>query len=462
MVGRNAFWGALLGAMLASCDLEQLVQVQEVVTTTEGEDTVTQTVSDTSETTPDSTDTTPSSSPTSDTNTSTPPAPTGPWAPAARADFFTLVGESSTDVDVGALGLSAPYLESDTGAFSDESDSPAVLAGTLATTVPQESGLLLPQYVRHLGVLVVHDFTVPAGVTLRVHGDLPLVIAASGDIVIEGIIDAGAIDIGQDNLGGERWMQQGGPGGYDGSLPVNDNAFAHGPGAGVTLDDNAGSGAGYLNRGGSAHADAVPGGPAAWIASVFPLRGGAGGGVGANGNTSHGSGGGGGGALYLVAQGRIVIGKAGDAAGTSGLHAPGGGGDRSPGSDGRGAGGGAGGTLVLDAPEVTVYGTLAANGGGGSARGSHSCPPGCQGERGHFGSTAAMGGTAYDFATSSELGGDGGTGDILPRAGGHRAGGGGSAGRIHLRGETVTVDSGATLSPSLATAGAVVEKVDAP
>lgn len=379
------------------------------------------------------------------------------WWPAASAGFFDQLDTTSiADLDVGALGLASPQIDSDTGEFSDGGAGAAVPAAARFMRVPQAPGVMLSEYVRDLGVLVVRNFHLPAGITLRAVGELPLVIAATGRITIEGIVDVGA-----DALTSDLYQRLGGPGGYHGSRPNNDSDTADGPGAGATVDNHAGSGAGYLNPGGDGHAGASPGGPRAWLDALFPLRGGAGGSVGAAGNTAHGSGGGGGGALYLVAAQQIVIGQVGDPHGSSGLYAPGGGSERVPGSGGRGSGGGAGGTLVIDAPEVTVFGTLAANGGGGSARGSHGCPPECLGERGHFGATPAGGGVAYDFDTSGELGGEGGTGDILPQAGSLRAGGGGSAGRIHLRGETVTVDGGALLSPSVA-AGSVVELVAAP
>lgn len=191
-----------------------------------------------------------------------------------------------------------------------------------------------------------HNVT-QSGTTI-VTGTRPLVIVATGNVTIAGLLDASShlIGTGPD-------ADPSSCGGF-GAVPQS-SGNGGGGGAGGSFVSAGGAG-------GGGNGGAVPGGqPAAPIAASIVLRGGckgqSGGTGGAGGNGSPGSGGG---ALYLAAgtqlildAGRIAANGAGAIAGKS--------------RDG-GPGGGAGGMIVLDAPTIMMTSAdLSANGGGGAA-----------------------------------------------------------------------------------------------
>lgn len=364
------------------------------------------------------------------------PAPTAP--PVTFTPFNTLltalIREDAGTIDFATLALASPSIDTDTGLIDSPAlPTPTVPPGVTWTTQAQAPGSIDPAHVRDLGVLQVHDFTVPPGHTITIKGNQPLVIAASGTIRIEGVLDARPID------------DVPGPGGFFGSGNINSAVPADGPGA-ATLVSGAGGGGGYFHAGGGREDSAAVQGPAVGLSEPRPLIGGSGGYVGTGGNSGTGYGGAGGGAIYLLAQEAIVIGREGGDPALSGVNVGGGGGDSPFGGSHNGSGGGAGGTLVLNAPSVTVHGTLAANGGAGSDDYS-TAPSGLL-------SASAAAGTG---AGAPHRGGDGGTGDLLPGDGtGGKGAGGGSAGRIFVyASDTLDFATGSAISPSLASGGAV-------
>ena len=157
-----------------------------------------------------------------------------------------------------------------------------------------------------------------------------------------------------------------------------------GPGAGqLGASAKGGGGGGNGGAGGNGGNNGSSGGTINGDDAITMLVGGSGGGTaGSN------AGGAGGGALQLVSGTRITVsaginlGGCGGAAGTLALTAA--------------AGGGAGGTLLLEAPQISIGGTLAVNGGGGGgfnagADGALSRTPA---SGGNGGGTGAAGATA--------------------------------------------------------------------
>lgn len=403
-----------------------VVETRETVVEGEGTETVTSTTQSTV-----ATDSTTTTSP--ETSTSVPETAGSDLSPFASS-FAPLLRLDADSMDFGAMGVALPSLDTDSGLI----DSPALPAPTnfpevTWSSVPQDAGSFDPAHVRELGVLQVHDLIVPAGETLSITGERPLVIIASGTIRIEGILDAAA----------DKTLP--GSGGFAGSGTITSGNPALGPGA-ATLATGAGGGGGYLTRGGGQDGDTSMAGPAVALSTPMPLFGGSGGYVNSTGNTTSGAGGAGGGAVYLLAQEAIIIGVAAGDPAQSGIHVGGGGGDPSGGSSSRGAGGGSGGTIVLDAPQVTVHGTLAANGGSGSINRF------TDGRNANFSAVPAAG-----ITDGANTGGDGGAGDTPAGDGaGTHGSGGGSAGRIFVyASETLTWGAGSVVSPSIASGGAV-------
>lgn len=268
-----------------------------------------------------------------------------------------------------------------------------------------------------LGVLRVRSLQVDMAGSLTVRGPLPLVIVANNGIRVFGRISAAAQKASA----------------YGGGFPVSTSRGpGQGPGAGqlgVMGQFLPSSGAGHCGRGGRGAAPSgatgVEGGASYGQASLIPLLGGSSGGGG-------GEAGAGGGALQLVSALEIVI-------GSTGVIDAGGGGARNQSS-----GGGAGGALLLEAPSVSLQGTLAANGGAGSA-----AVGGAGGQDALASAVAAQG----ELGT---LGGQGSAGDG-PNGGdgmfmtsNNALGGGGGAGRIRINSTSGAAALTGTLSPSLA------------
>lgn len=224
-----------------------------------------------------------------------------------------------------------------------------------------------------LGVLSVKDLILPEGVEVQVVGHIPLAIAATGSVRIDGTLDVGAQGL------------EPGPGGFAGGAP---GFAAEGPCGGSVgqgtdacpqLCASGGGGGGHGGLGGAGGAvnygaeliggpviyEETPGGALCGSAFLIPLAGGAGGAGGTlieASEVSHpGPGGAGGGAIQISAALSIRIGAQGI------ITAPGEGGGEADAAGG--AGGGAGGAILLESPSVFLESSaiLAANGGGGGA-----------------------------------------------------------------------------------------------
>src|SRR5581483_224767 len=213
--------------------------------------------------------------------------------------------------------------------------------------------------VLQVGTLVISG--TPVGNSVNVRGSRALIIAASQNIQIDGILDGSGQKDASD-----------GPGAFGPRNGCNGMwSAANGTGAG-------GGGGGYASAGGNGGDSGDPlvtgaaGGNSANNANITSLVGGATGGGGAAPPSgvcsSVAQGGGGGGALQLSTLGSLTITNAmagitvGGAGGRPGLSG-------CPGNSG--AGGGSGGAILLESPSITVLnGMLRATGGGGGGAGS--------------------------------------------------------------------------------------------
>jgi hypothetical protein len=291
----------------------------------------------------------------------------------------------------------------------------------------------------------------PAGVTFAVAGNIA-VLSVGGwtvdkDVAVMGdkplaVIAAGAVDV-QAVIHAEASHDAAGPGGeLSGMGQGKGGSGTHHP----SSDDSGGGGAGFGAAGaqggtGGQEQGGAPGQP--YLSKVTDFAGGSGGGLGSGGGgcgNGMGQGGAGGGAVQISSAVSIHVGAMG------GVHAGGGGGRGGCGGAG-GGGGGSGGDVFLESRDLTVEGTLAANGGGGGGAGSAG--DGSDGTDGQLGLTVAMGG-----ASGGGFGGPGGAGatrtamPVKPAGNTNGGGGGGGLGRIWLRTGNVPANlNGATLSP---------------
>lgn len=282
------------------------------------------------------------------------------------------------------------------------------------TTIPQPSTVI--DGVRYLSV---QDVTMTSASQLRLVGQLPIVIAAWGSMMINGTIDAGS--------------HSGGGGGGNGPGHDPTECASNRPGDGMDASDvggGGGGGGGALGKGGDGGLGAKGG--AKVVAVPQTIRGGCTGGRSGNAGAqavapamadTNASGGKGGGALVLSARLSMTIDGDIASSGEGGAGSP-------MGARCGGGGGGSGGLIAIESPTVSVHGTVVAAGGGGGG----VAPTTAAGQKGRDGALlgAAGGipvtgcsGTGGAGSTSpSDDGGQGGTGTC----GG--AGGGGAAGWV--------------------------------
>lgn len=313
----------------------------------------------------------------------------------------------------------------DTGALTV--DGAALPTGVTFDSWTQPGGV-------ELAVLHVDSLTVPTGAEVRVTGSRALVVVAANDITIHGTL-----------LGGAR-RDVAGPGGA--APDLGDGRGSPGAHAG-TYRDSGGSGAGFAADGGIGGAGGTTCPPPATTVGTGVLYGdpqlailhaGSGGGTAFLASCGVRPAGAGGGAIQLTSSTRVVINGGVDVGGG------GGGGGRSLTSGncnmGAGSGGGSGGSIVLQAPNVTVAGTLTANGGAGGSsagdpNGDNQVPVehGVDGQDGGRSDVAAMPGPDVGFWSSA--GGAGGARNSPAGGGasnsdcdGNGGGGGGAVGRI--------------------------------
>lgn len=272
------------------------------------------------------------------------------------------------------------------------------------------------------------DFRIDAGVTLRVTGSRPLIIASRSTIAIAGTISINGIRAST----------------AAGSNPAS-LCTVTAPTAGISGAGGAGGGGGggFQSPGGAGGAGDSDTGPRAGGASgaavTVPtiVRGGCGGALGGSGGGGSASPGAGGGAIQLTAKSAITI--------AGSINAGGGGGNPGISVDGGGAGGGAGGYIGLEAPTVTITGGIAANGGGGGEGNNASVV--IAGADGAVSTSAALGGSSGVCGTAGGNGGAfglprGADVTIIDACGG--GGGGGGVGFILVWGQLV---ASGTVSP---------------
>lgn len=289
--------------------------------------------------------------------------------------------------------------------------------------------------------LHVTTLTVMSGATVEVRGDRPLVVVASGEILIEGVLD-GSANRGRPGPGGFT----GGNGPQGGSDGENQSTFL----------DSGGGGAGFGTAGakggdspcGMMCTSAI-GGDAGGVYGDPPqtwLHGGSGGGRGASQCSGDRVGGGGGGAIQLYSASSITVSVTGGIAVNGGGGA---GGEPCPMTATAGSGGGSGGSIFLQAPIVTTLGLLTANGGGGGG-GANGSGDGSPGQDGQFSTSAAAGGPGAGMGGAS--GGAGGVLGSAPTPGndafqGNAGGGGGAVGRVSVH-TRLNFTNGGVITPT--------------
>ncbi|MEM9489384.1 MAG: hypothetical protein AAGC55_09580 [Myxococcota bacterium] len=300
-------------------------------------------------------------------------------------------------------------------------------------------------------IVAVTDLDITAQGVLEVTGSRPLVIVASGEIAIQGVLYAGAQDA-QSGPGGDSQACQSRGAGSPGQTQTADGDMTAGTGGGGGGFGSSGGSGAQVPDGG----EVMPGGLDSGDDRLSPLRGGCSGGAGGQYNgAGDGAGGGAGGAVHLIAGDRLIVDDGGV------VTAPGGGGQGASGTQGGGGGGGSGGAIVLEASELDIRGAITANGGGGGEgrRGGSSSNAGDDGS--DDSADSAPGGA--DGANSGGDGGAGSAGDemardgqpgindtrLLSRRGGGGGGGGGGVGRIRIIAHDGELSrAAATISPA--------------
>jgi hypothetical protein len=307
-------------------------------------------------------------------------ASTGIAAPARATPTAPLVITSDGSAGDPFAGYSSAsfILNTDNGMVLEADNSGNYIGiKTLASSVVTQSD---GSQVR---VFNFTNFTVPLGDTVNVSGSLAAAIVASGNIQIDGTLNAGTFKLGN-GIGAAAGGFLGGVG-----APSDGAAGAGGGGGGIgTVAHITDPCCGYNQGSGGGGGGNVSSGQAGGAGTLFPggvngtggtggnamfnlnvLEGGAGGGAGAGGydccEAVYGNNGGqGGGALLLETPGNIMIGTNGMVAanGQNGLQGCGGQ------QNGGGGGGGAGGTVWFDANGTVINrGQIQAMGGAGGA-----------------------------------------------------------------------------------------------
>jgi hypothetical protein len=277
-----------------------------------------------------------------------------------------------------------------------------------------------------VSVLAVNSLYVATAGSLSLKGSRPLIVWARTTVSIHGSFTADPTF--HPTNGGGAVATPSGPGGGPG-----------GGAAGLSNPQVGGGGGSYCGVGGSgANSSSVTsdaGSPAAGgrtygNAPIVPLVGGSAGGA----PMTVGGGGEGGGAIEITAGTSIDVGSGGM------ISVPGYGGS------GNGGAGGSGGALLLEAPNVSIEGVLAANGGGGAVFSG-----GGNAQDGQPSATPAMGQDAHSAVGSAGTQINGADGTTTPM---WTSSGGGGAGRIRINTRTgaATFGGNAVVSPSLSTA----------
>lgn len=330
----------------------------------------------------------------------------------------TVTQTASSTFDTDALTF-APAIASDGG-------QPVAMTVTLSDGRPA-------------ALLLFKSYTLATGVTLNLTGQPPLIIAADGNIQIDGTIVATQSTTNHWYCGGAPGPATLGRGGICGL-----NACSGGGAAGeLTSTEQIGSGGGaFCGKGGNGSVPLVDGGlsttpPAGGtpygVPELVPLVGGASSGStnSITNYTNHG-----GGAIELVAGGSLTITE-------NGVINMGGGAD----SAAYAIGGGSGGGILLEAPTVNLKGAIVANGASGAGYNG-------AGQAGQVSLLSATGGNGFGGPGSSATSINGGDGVPGSATVVNWAGGGGGAGRIRINtgcGGALNLNSSSLVSPGSST-----------
>ncbi len=289
-------------------------------------------------------------------------------------------------------------LDNDCNGSADENCTPSQeVKSSIDTTNGTVDGKSTTAWNSSTGTFSFSSFKIPAGSTVRVIGTRPLIIEVTGNVQIDGVLDASGDDGIQGTGGpssgvggsGGKGCCGGANGGKGGNSYTGVGTRGSGPGAGGNgsarssgqyVNGGHGGGGGHATAGGPGFNASGTGNPGSGGSSygntqLSSLQGGSGGGGGSGGkggasyHYGGGGGGGGGGAVKITANGNIVIGTQGA------IRANGGKGGRCQ-NIGAWAGGGAGsgGTIWLRAASISNGGEVSAIGGvncflnGGSAQ----------------------------------------------------------------------------------------------
>ena len=270
-----------------------------------------------------------------------------------------------------ALGIDASiYAGASNGNFTASANITInTTTGVWSDGINSFTSVLVNRGTHFVRAFVFDNFTLTAGFSLTAVGDKPLAILAQGNITIDGTIDlrpqATGLSGGFDNqhIPGAG----GGEGGEFGSHPDFYTSLTGRPAAGAPANSggqvgNSGEGGGGGGHGGAGGHGSLPfpgpGGVAYGdLLATGSIQGGSGGAAGEFVTTVNPGGGDGGGGIELAAVGDITIGALGSILADgcngeiNGLVA--------------GGGGGAGGGILIHGEDVTVNGTLSADGGFG-------------------------------------------------------------------------------------------------
>lgn len=328
----------------------------------------------------------------------------------------------------------------DTGSLSSAAPTSLTLCGVAisAGTVDQPSG---PQAL----LLGTEGFTVGDAGVITVIGERPLIIGATGPVLI-----AGSITVAVQGPTSAPGCQagKGGDGlvGIAGAPGDSEISCGGGGGGGFAVVGARGGSAMELN-GAAGGAMGQPEGNA----ELVPLRGGCAGGRGGNCNTSGaqylgGERGGGGGAIQISSAKSLTV--------TGLISARGAGGGGAERDDSGGGGGGSGGAILLECTSFLASGgAVTANGGsGGGGAGTNSSggpgnpgalrstTPAAGGSSGSAGGNGGQGGAAAGACTAGENG-------AVTHGGG--GGGGGAQGRIRINASSsCNSNGGSVFSPN--------------
>jgi len=272
-----------------------------------------------------------------------------PPADAAISDAGCADGWSPVHFDPCGVVAAAGALDlALSGTYVYDTDD-RTLTDPYGTAISHASQLLDQPTGPDATLVSVTSLTVHEGVTLRVVGARPLIVAAFGSINVAGVIDVGSGLRGQ-GAGGNAAC------GAHSPTPGTDAAAGGGGGGGGGF----GSWGGRGGAGGAGGQGAGGTGGEALAAPPTVVRGGCAGASGGDGDfpETGGAPGASGGAIQLSARDSIHV---------SGIIHAGGAGAGGGSSDGGGGGAGSGGYIGLDATPVTLAepAILAANGGGG-------------------------------------------------------------------------------------------------